>query len=85
MKIKYTDTTETTLLDILKWENDFERDVFTYENDSIEIEIYFWENHKEVILRIAELSLTLRLETYKVSPEKVNKIIESLIKASGVK
>ena len=87
MKIKYTKTKETehkdTLLEILEWEDSYDREEILYETDSIKIRINFWQNHKSLYVRIKKLELVLTLNTDKLTPEKINDIIVSAMKITG--
>ena len=85
MKIKYIEATrkqkEITLLEILNWEDDIDREDICYENDSIDIEIYFLGGHKTVYIWTEKLDSRLEFDTNRISPEK---IIESIMKTLGV-
>ena len=91
MKIKYTKTTnsqqeiETTLLDILKWENDCERDtIFDYHDSSIELKIIFCSEYKVVFIKFNETNSQLRLDTDKLSPKQIIELIDFNMKTLGV-
>ena len=88
MKIKYTEPktlieVETTLLDVLNWENDIDRKNFIYEKGPIKIDILFWEDFKVIDFKIRKI-VTARFSDDKLTPEQVVESIESLIKTLGV-
>ena len=88
MKIKYTEITkiekEETLLEILKLENDCDRETISYKTDSIRINVTFQTEYKEVDVRIIEPKVTLLLDTYDSTPEEIVGTIVMTLEALGV-
>ena len=80
MKIKTTG--EKDLLEVLEWKNDYKRENIINETDSTKIEIYFWDDHKEVM--IAVKGITLIFDTKEVSPETINEFINLTLDWAGV-
>ena len=73
-------TKEINLLEILKWEDDYDRDTVFFENGSTKFEIVFWKDHKVVHFKIDKLNSSLTLSTKKLSPKQIIKYIELIIK-----
>ena len=86
MKVNYTEApgkeVETTLLEILNLENDSYRR--TIWSRCHLFEIYFWEDSKVVHFSNKSGSIQFKLDTIEYSPEKINEIIESIVKIAGV-
>ena len=87
MKIKYKEPktlieVEETLLNILKWEDDIDREDIGYETDSMAIGIEFLEYVKEVCIWVGKAIATFR--TSDSSPEEINEGIKLLLDWAGV-
>ena len=89
INMKYTEITtigqETTLLDILKWENDYNRDIIIHSGDSIKITITFHGEVKTIVVKLEKLNLRMSFDTRNLSPEKISDIIDSTMKITGEK
>ena len=90
MKIKYLEITrqqqkgETTLLDVLNWENEIRREDICFTTDSMDIVIEFLEDHKTVYIWIGKARVSSSFSTSKLSPEKIIEAIETLLEVLGV-
>ena len=77
MKIKITK--EIDLIEILKWEDDYDKDTIKYEDSLIEISITFKEEHKEIFFKHKFLHMEITLYTINSTPEEINEIIDTVL------
>ena len=86
MKIKFIEPktlveTETTLLEILKWEDDNRETIF-YEKDWFRVTIKFYNTCKDVYVYYKERTEFEESKVYntiKLTPEQVNELVETFL------